>query len=112
MGFPAENAPPRPRYPLSFTLFEDEYPEFNEETIAAAMQVMDEGYLAQDYYRNADLKIPLQGGRQETFTFDDYSWTEHISRKAGQWNESPEEILQQLSKCGFEIPSRDTEQTE
>ena len=27
MGYPAENPPPRPRYPLEFTLFEDEYPD-------------------------------------------------------------------------------------
>ena len=28
MGYPAEELPPRPRYPLAFTLFEDRYPEF------------------------------------------------------------------------------------
>ena len=109
MGFPAEDPPPRPRYPLNFSLFEDEYPEFDEEMIATAMQVMDDGYLAQDYYRSAGLMIPLEGDRQETFTFDDYSWTEHISRKAGQWYESPHDILRQMAKCGFNIPGHVTE---
>jgi hypothetical protein len=73
------------------------------------MQVMDDGYLAQDYYRSARLMIPLEGDRQETFTFDDYSWTEHISRKAGQWYESPRDILRQMAKCGFKIPGHVTE---
>jgi len=31
MGYPAENPPPRPRYPLEFTLFEDVYPELTDE---------------------------------------------------------------------------------
>jgi len=29
--------------------------------------------------------------------------TEHISRKWGQWYESPEELLEQLMKRGIEI---------
>jgi len=101
MGYPAENPPPRPRYPLEFFLFEDEYPEFSEETISKAMTEMDEGYLAQDYYRKANFMISLEGERKETFTFDNYSWTEHISRKWGQWNPSSEHILEQFAKCGF-----------
>src|SRR5512136_327078 len=48
MGYPAEEFPPRPRWPLSFTLFEDQYPEFTDEQVAEAMKVMDEGYLSQD----------------------------------------------------------------
>ncbi len=103
MGYPAEDPPPRPRFPITFTLFEDEYPEFTEEQIAEAMAEMDEGYLAQSYYRRANLMIPLQGGRQETFSFENYSWTEHISRKWGQWLASPEGLLKQLEKCGFDI---------
>jgi hypothetical protein len=67
---------------------------------------MDDGYLAQDYYRSAGVMIPVQGDRQETFTFDDYSWTEHISRKAGQWHASAHEILSQMAQCGFKIPGR------
>ena len=59
MGYPAENPPPRPRYPLDFTLFEEEYPHFDQQTVKDAMRVMDEGYLAQDYYRKANYIIEL-----------------------------------------------------
>ncbi len=103
MGYPAENPPPRPRYPTSFTLFEDVYPEFSEAEIEQAMQQMDEGYLAQHYYSKPKIKIRLDGGREETFTYDNYSWTEHISRKWGQWYASPSELLGQLARRGFEV---------
>lgn len=103
MGYPAENPPPRPRYPLDFALFEDQYPELDDELVQKAMTVMDEGYLAQDYYRKAGYQIPLQGEREETFTFDTYSWTEHISRKVGQWLPSLEDLIEPLAYCGFHV---------
>ena len=103
MGYPAENPPPRPRYPLEFVLFEDRYPELTEEVVDRAMAAMDEGYLAQEYYRRARVKVALEGERKETYTFKTYSWTEHISRKWGQWYSSPQEILDQLEKCGLHI---------
>jgi FMN reductase (NADPH) len=103
MGYPAEEPPTRPRYPLDFVLFEDEYPKLNDATIARAMKVMDEGYLAQDYYRKAKLIIPLQRKRKETYTFKDYSWTEHISRKLGLWHDSQATQRRQLAKRGFVI---------
>ena len=102
MGYPAEEKPPRPRYPLDFVLFEDKYPEFSEEQLAEAMEVMDQGYLEQDYYRDLQAKIPLEEGEDE-YSYENYSWTEHISRKWGQWHENPREILKQLSRCGFEL---------
>ena len=104
MGFPANTPPTRPRYPLKFTLFEDTYPQFDEEIIQEAMQVMDEGYLAQDYYRKANYIIPLGGKRPETYTFETYSWTEHISRKLGLWQRSPRTILAAFKRCGFHLP--------
>lgn len=107
MGYPAENPPPRPRYPLEFTLFEDEYPELTDEMIERAMQQMDEGYLAQDYYRKAKYIIPLEENRPETFTYENYGWTEHISRKWGQWHRSLDELLSQLEKSGFHISEND-----
>jgi len=64
---------------------------------------MDEGYLAQGYYVRQKAKIRLERDRRETFTYADYSWTEHISRKWGQWYESPEDLLEQLEICGFKI---------
>ncbi|MFZ2095230.1 MAG: nitroreductase family protein [Anaerolineales bacterium] len=112
MGYPAENPPPRPRYPISFTLFEDTYPEFSEADIEQAMKQMDEGYLAQDYYRKGKIKIRLEAGREETFTYDNYSWTEHISRKWGQWYASPSEILGQLAQRGFLVTLSDEDETE
>jgi FMN reductase (NADPH) len=108
MGYPAEDPPVRPRYPLEYHLFENEYPVLNEATIQKAMRVMDEGYLAQDYYRNANYMIPLKGTREETFTFVNYSWTEHISRKLGLWWRSPRSILAAFKTCGFKLPGMRT----
>lgn len=110
MGYPAEEFPPRPRYPLSFTLFEDEYPELSDEQVKEAMQVMDKGYLAQGYYSRQKIKIPIENKeRPDTFTFDDYSWTEHISRKWGQWFESPNPMLSELKKQGFDLGKKSDE---
>jgi nitroreductase len=37
MGYPDEDPPVRPRYPIGFTLFEDIYPELSEEAVREAM---------------------------------------------------------------------------
>jgi len=107
MGYPAEDPPPRPRYPINFSLFENEYPQFDPDTIANAMQVMDTGYLAQDYYRNRKALIPLEVEREETYTYETYSWTEHISRKTGQWFSEPDHVLDAFGMCGFRIPGHE-----
>jgi nitroreductase len=106
MGFPAEDPPPRPRYPIEFTLFEDKYPELSDAAVKKAMKQMDEGYLAQDYYRRQSAKISLEGNRKETHTYETYSWTEHISRKLGQWEPDPMELLEQLEKRGFYLTGK------
>ena len=106
VGYPAEDPPPRPRYPLEFALFEDRYPELDEVRVTQAMQAMDEGYLAQDYYRRLNVMMPLEDGRQESFTLDNYSWTEHISRKLGQWNRVAEGLREQLARRGFNMPEK------
>ena len=106
MGYPAEDPPTRPRYPLEFTLFEDRYPKLSPKMVSEAMKTMDEGYLAQDYYRRAKAKIALEGNRKEAFTYDDYSWTEHICRKWGQWYSDPKELIGQLEKRGFNITQK------
>ncbi len=103
MGYPDEQRPPRPRYPLEFVLFEDKYPEMSDELVERAMRVMDEGYLAQDYYHRMNAKIKITQDRQDTSTYEDYSWCEHMCRKWGQWHESIDEILQQLGACGFDL---------
>ncbi len=103
VGYPAENPPVRPRYPLAYTLHEDTYKQPSEELIEEAMRVMDEGYLAQDYYRKVNYMVKLDEEMEETFTFDTYSWTEHISRKNGLWHKDINEILQQMKACGFKL---------
>lgn len=104
MGYPAEDPPPRPRYPIEFTLFEDRYPELDDKKVTKAMKIMDEGYIKQEYYRKQNAKIPLKSKqRKDTFTYDNYSWTEHICRKWGQWYPEPRELLKQLEKRGFKL---------
>lgn len=103
MGHPAEDPQTRPRYPQEFVLFEDSYPELSDEEIDSAMEKMDEGYLEQDYYRKLDAKINLKGEEEDEYTYEDYSWTEHISRKWGQWYEKLEDQNEILEACGFEI---------
>jgi len=105
MGYPKTDKPTRPRYPLDFTLFEDEYPDFDNEQVKKAMKDMNEGYMDQDYYEENDAKIPLQNDEKDEYTYENYGWTEHISRKWGQWHENPEDILDQLRNCGFRFCS-------
>ena len=84
-------------------LFEDAYPELTDGLVARAMKVMDDGYLEQDYYRTLDAMVELEGGQAETVTYDTYSWTEHMSRKWGQWFRSAADLLEQLRLCGFDL---------
>ena len=98
MGYPAEAPLPRPRYPLEYALFEDAYPELSDELVARAMNEMDEGYLQQDYYRKLDAMVELEDGQPERYTYDTYSWTEHMSRKWGQWFRSADELREHLRR--------------
>jgi len=106
VGYPAEDPPVRPRYPLEFSLFEGRYPKLTDAQVRRAMETMDRGYLAQDYYRNANFMIPLRRGRNETYDFSTYSWTEHICRKLGQWWTSPDDLLTTLEQRGFSVTGR------
>jgi len=56
-------------------------------------------------------KIRLEGDRTETFTYDDYSWTEHICRKLGQWDPDPKELLGQFEKRDFFLASKHARQS-
>jgi hypothetical protein len=85
------------------SLGEDGYPDLNEESLSRAMREMDDGYLAQDYYREANAMIPLEADCEETFPFDIYGLTEHISREWRQWFLSPLDFLDQLSRHGFSL---------
>lgn len=103
MGYPAEDPPVRPRYPLDFVFFKKRYPPLSPSRVRRAMKDMDEGFLAQDYYRKAKLILPLAKGRPETFTFDNYSWTEHQSRKWGQWHGDIAPLWRQFKNRGFRL---------
>ena len=106
MGYPADDEKTRPRYPQSFTVFENEYPDLSDDDIEDAMKAMDYGYLAQDYYKKSKAKIPIEGNKKDNYTYDNYSWTEHISRKWGQWAESPNELLELLEERGFSLSKK------
>ena len=106
MGYPSEDPPPRPRYPMEFTLFEGAYPAMTDSLVERAMKQMDDGYLAQDYYRASKAKIPLEGQKKDPFGYEDYSWTEHISRKWGQWYPDSSALLKQLESRGFRITKK------
>jgi nitroreductase len=99
---PAEHTEIRPRFPLSFSAFEEKYQDPTHEELLEAMKVMDEGYLAQNYYVERNIKIPLKKGK-DTINYDNYSWCEHISRKfiSGGWSKTP--LLDILRKHGFII---------
>jgi len=101
------SAPEKKSSPGPFHLFEDTYPELPDEKVDEAMREMDQGYLEQEYYRRANYMIPLPEGREETFTYDDYCWTEHISRKLGLWGGDPGELLKALAECGFKLEARE-----
>lgn len=105
VGYPAEDPPTRPRYPMEYFLFENCYTDLTDEIVDSAMNEMDDGYLAQDYYREGKYMVPLEDNRQETFTFDNYSWTEHMGRKWGQWIRSPKALIKALEACGFDLNS-------
>jgi FMN reductase (NADPH) len=101
-GYPAEKPEPRARFPLDFTMFSETYPDLTDEQVEEAMRTMDEGFLDAGYYAKGKLKLPVPEGREDRFTFEDYSWTEHICRKL-QWSPEPEGMMESLRACGFEV---------
>lgn len=103
VGYPAEAPPARPRFPLDFALFKDGYPKLGQARLRKAMETMDRGFLKQGYYEKAKLMIPMAGRRKETFNFDSYSWTEHQSRKWGQWHRDIRPLLRLFEKRGFRL---------
>ena len=103
LGYPDEDPPVRPRYPLEYTLFKDEYPNLSDKLVNSAMKKMDEGYLKEDYYRKLNAKIPLQGEKKDPCDYSNYSWTEHICRKWGQWNSDYKKISDNLKQFGIDF---------
>ncbi len=92
----------RPRYPLRYTAFEDEYHILSDAELKECMQAMDEGYLTQGYYMKLKARVPLEKG-EDKFGWDKYSWTEHQSRKysQGAWNE--EKLFSLLKRYGMDL---------
>jgi FMN reductase (NADPH) len=103
IGYPAEDPPVRPRYPMDYVLFEGMYPKLTKAQTRKAMEAMDAYYLKTGYYKNLSAKIRLAGKRKDTFTYDDYTWTEHISRKWGQWDRDIGPQMLKLKACGYDL---------
>ncbi len=102
MGYPKETPPPRPRYPVKAVLHDEVY-SLTDEELEEAMKAMDEGYLAQDYYRRLNAMVLPPDGSPETLTFEAYSWCEHIARKWAKYHVDPGKILTALQEAGFDL---------
>ncbi len=93
----------RPRYPLKYSAFEDEYKVLDEIEIKECMKSMDEGYITQGYYIKNKAKIPLPKDKVDTIDYDKYSWSEHISRKHLRERWGDETLINIIRKHGFKI---------
>lgn len=82
LGYPSEKPAPRPRIPLAACMFWDEYRDLTEQEVAGAMAVMDAGLIREGYYAKLNAKLPVSEG-EDTVGYDEYGWSEHISRKYG-----------------------------
>jgi nitroreductase len=103
-GYAAERPPARPRIPLDCCLFWDEYQDLTEEQVAGAMKVMDAGLIREGYYARLDAKIPLAGGKADRVGYDEYGWSEHVSRKYGEHGGGRTAgMREQLSRQGIEL---------
>lgn len=105
VGYPTETPSPRPRYPVKAVLHDEVY-SLTDEELEQAMKMMDQGYLAQDYYRKLNAMVPPPDGSPENLTFETYSWCEHIARKWAKYHLDPERILTALQEAGFDLFQR------
>ena len=92
----------RPRFPLKYTAFEDEYHELKPVELTECMKAMDEGYITQGYYIKQNAKIKLTKD-EDKIGFDKYSWCEHISRKISQGSWYEKSLLEKLRDQGFNL---------
>ncbi len=93
----------RPRYPLEYSAFEEEYKVLDETEIKECMKSMDEGYIAQGYYIKNKAKIPLPEDKEDTIDYDKYSWSEHISRKHLRKGWGDKTLIDIIREHGFKI---------
>jgi len=102
VGYPKEVPPPRPRYPVKAVLHDEIY-SLTDEELEEAMSTMDQGYLAQEYYRKLNAMVPPPDGSPETLSFETYSWCEHIARKWAQYHADIGNIVTALQDAGFDL---------
>lgn len=104
LGYPDPNhlMDVKPRFPLKYSAFEDQYLDYSDEEITECMKAMDEGYITQGYYIKLGAKIPLRK-KEDTIDLEKYSWSEHISRKISQGMWSEISLLDILRKQGFDL---------
>lgn len=81
LGYPAERPQARPRIPAPLALFWDEYSDLTQEQVGQAMAIMDAGLIREGYYSRLNAKIKIEG--EDKVGYDEYGWSEHISRKYG-----------------------------
>ncbi len=93
----------RPRYPLKYSAFEEEYKVLDETEIKECMKSMDEGYITQGYYIKNKAKIPLPEDKEDTIDYDKYSWSEHISRKHLRKGWGDKTLIDIIREHGFKI---------
>ncbi len=93
----------RPRYPLEYSAFEEEYKVLDETEIKECMKSMDEGYITQGYYIKNKAKIPLPEDKEDTIDYDKYSWSEHISRKHLRKGWGDKTLIDIIREHGFKI---------
>lgn len=93
----------RPRFPLKYSAFEDEYKSLDETEINECMKSMDEGYITQGYYIKNKAKIPLPKDAEDTIDYDEYSWSEHISRKHLRKGWGDKNLIDIIRAHGFKI---------
>ena len=104
LGYAAERPPARPRIPLKCCLFWDEYRDLTADQVAAAMQVMDAGLIREGYYSKLNAKIPLADGGEDRIGYDEYGWSEHVSRKYGEHGGGRSaQMREDLGRQGIEL---------
>jgi len=103
MGFPDEDQPIRPRYPLEFTLFENGYPDLTDADIIEAMSAMDEAFYNREPVLNPSQETDRVSETQKSFAMQKNRWTEHVTRKWCQWAQSHEDLLEALTERGFHV---------
>ncbi len=83
LGYPAEDPPVRPRMPLEYFLFEDEYCELNGDDVDRLVEHMDRGRLEERYYEKYSGRIQIPPEDERPLIKGRYGWAEHYSRKWG-----------------------------